>query len=292
MIRQQIVPKYTPLDNTLIIDGKYLAYRTKYSRGNNLSFKGINTGLFYGFFNTLKSVAKRFNPINTIIMWDSNSKNSIRKTQFEGYKQRKKNITPEELNEIIEFNKAYEELIEYCDTLGFASHILEGYEADDLIALWVNKFNNCTNVIITKDEDIYQCIKENTFIFDPDNKIKKDLKWFIKNYGIEPKNWKMVKGIGGCKSDTVPGVKNIGEKRAIEYILGKASDKIKEKIENHSEDILFYLSLVSLPHPTLYNYDLKFKTTKINMDKFFEFCQFFGLKKFIEEIYDFETYFS
>ena len=145
MIKQQLEPLYNYLDNTLIIDGKYLAYRTKYSKSGNLSYNGLRTGLFYGFFNTLRAMAKRFNPTNTVIMWDSDSKNSLRRKQFEGYKKRNENLTQKELEEIIEFDESYKELIDYCDSIGFASYMLEGYEADDLIALWVNKFNSCTN---------------------------------------------------------------------------------------------------------------------------------------------------
>ena len=69
-MQRKITPQLNSNDITMVVDGRYLCYRTKYSRGGNLSYNGVNTGVFYGFFNTLQSIANKHLVTNTVIMWD------------------------------------------------------------------------------------------------------------------------------------------------------------------------------------------------------------------------------
>ena len=269
----------------MIIDGRYLCYRTKYSRGGDLSYNGINTGVFYGFFNTLQSIANSNFITNTVIMWDI-SKVGVRNDEFEGYKNRGGDImTPEEMEEKAKFEAAYLFLTEFCEKIGFATYTLPMYEADDLIALWCKQFNKGTNIIITRDEDMYQLITENTYLYDPDKKIMKNLQWFKRTYGIEPEQWTEYKAIAGCKSDTVPGIPGMGEKRTLAYLKGDKT--FADKIEQHQDLYKLCYQLVVLPHPSLSNYWLPYKETKLIEDHFTQFCFECGMTSFIEKIHNF-----
>lgn len=294
MKRFHISPKESKKDITLIIDGKYLAYRTKYSKNNNQLFhNNIKTGLYYGFFNTLKSLGKQFNPVNTIIMWDSDSSQSVRKKTFPGYKKKDwSKLSEEEQFELKQFNEEYINLIDFCTSCGFAGYYLEGYEADDLIALYVRQFNHNTNIIVTKDEDMYQCLNNYSYIFDPDKKTKKTVHWFKKEYGIKIEDWIMVKALAGCKSDMIPGLPGIGEKTAIDIINGIASDKIKKKVGTSEAISLInaYLKLVTLPHPSLKEKILPFKLTKFKTEVFIELCQILNFKSFLDKLYEFDSF--
>jgi len=279
--------------NILILDGKYLAYRTKYSK-QNLSYNGIQTGLYFGFFNTLKKLGQKFFPVNTVIMWDSPSREGRRKQQFSEYKNRGKDwdtLTQEEKNSEIAFNEGVDILMTLCKELGFVNYILPYYEADDLIAIWVRDFIEFKNIVITRDEDMYQCLNKNTIIYDPDSKITKTSDWFQKNYKITPEEWTLVKALGGCKSDTVPGIPGVGEKTAIKYIKGEATEKVVEKIEvTYPHLFQKYYELVELPHADLKNVKIPYKQTKLNQDTFYDMCQRFGFYSFIETIYEFEPF--
>ena len=284
-MQRRITPQLNTNDITMIVDGRYLCYRTKYSRGGNLTYNGVNTGVFYGFFNTLQSIANNNFITNTVIMWDI-SKVGVRNDEFGGYKNRGTlPLTPEEMEEKRKFEEAYLYLTELCEQLGFATYTLPMYEADDLIALWCKQFSKGTNIIITRDEDMYQLITENTYLYDPDKKIMKNLQWFNRTYGIEPEQWIEYKAIAGCKSDTVPGVPGMGEKRTLAYLKGDKT--FADKIKQHQDLYDLCYRLVILPHPSLSNYWLPYKETRLIEDDFSEFCLEYGMTSFIEKIHNF-----
>ena len=284
-MQRRIKPKLDTNDITVIIDGRYLCYRTKYSRGGNLTYNNMNTGVFYGFFNTIQSVANKFYATNTVIMWDL-TKYGIRKQEFAGYKERdKKDLTPSEKKEKDQFEESYVFLMKISSKLGFASYALPGYEADDLIALWCKQYAKGTNVIITRDEDMYQLINENTFVYDPDKKIQKDLNWFRRTYEIEPEKWIEYKAIAGCKSDTVPGIPGMGEVRTLAYLKG--DPQWEEKIKKNEALYKMCYNLVILPHPSLEDYWLPYRETNLIEDEFTDFCFECGMVSFIEKIHKF-----
>jgi DNA polymerase-1 len=289
MKRYDLKVSFTPDDTILIIDGKYLIYRTQYSKNmGTLSYNDIKTGVYYGFFNTIRSLIQRFEPENLVIMWDGVG--SIRRDEYTGYKNRNnyKYLKPEQVNVLKEINKSYPFLMDTCETLGFASYILNGYEADDLIALFVKRFSNVNKIIITRDEDMYQCINKKTIVYDPDKKIKKNYNWFKEKYDIEPKQWALVKAYAGCKSDTVPGISGVGESRAIGIIKG--DPKVVAKLQEcNQEEIELWKRLTVLPHPNLKEMVLPYKITHINVSNFYDVCQQFNFRSLIEKMYQFET---
>ena len=252
-MQRKITPKLNFNDITMIVDGRYLCYRTKYSRQGGLSYRDMDTGVFYGFFNTIQSIANKFNVTNTVIMWDI-GKEGIRKEEFKDYKNREAPaMTPDEIEEKEKFESSYHYLVAFCDTLGFASYALPRYEADDLIALWCKQYSKGTNVIVTRDEDMYQLITENTFMYDPDKKIQKNLAWFKRTYNLEPEKWVEYKAIAGCKSDTVPGNPGRGEKRTLADERGE-DNKWEAAIEKNKALYLLCHNLVIRPHPSLNDY--------------------------------------
>lgn len=284
MQRIKLTPKLDKKDKTMVVDGRYLVYRTKYSRQVRLSYGGIETGIFYGFFNTLQSIANQFQVTNTIIAWDT-SKIGIRHDEYDGYKQRDVELSADEMEEKRKFEEAYIYLMSLCHLLGFASYTKTMYEADDMIALWCKTYRKGINIIITRDEDMYQLIDPNTFIYDPDGKKIKDKTWFEKEYGIGANLWAEYKAIAGCKSDTVPGIPGMGKKRTLAYLKG--DNQWKEKIEQNKALYMLCYNLVVLPHPSLNNYWLPYKQTKLDEDEFIKFCQEFGMKSFMEKIHNF-----
>jgi 5'-3' exonuclease len=291
LLPEMFVPASFPV---LLLDGKYLAYRTQYSTTGKLSYSGLRTGLYYGFFNTLQQLVKEFCPIYLVIMWDSPSRASMRKKEFPGYKDRDNwdKLTEEQKKEKKEFADAYENLIVICEDLGIASYMLEGYEADDLFALWIKRFSNVPVVIITRDEDMYQLLSETVSIYSPDDKINKTLKWFKKKYGIDPEVWPNIKAMGGCKSDTIPGLQGVGEETALKYYR---NEPVKKKGIDSEENIALvnkYYQLTKLPHPNIKNHYLPFKSSKLDRDKFFSFCQGMGFRSFIDNLNKFDALFD
>lgn len=279
--------KVNAADTILIIDGKYLVYRTQYSKQmSHLSHNGTKTGLYYGFFNTLKSLVNKFYPMNVVIAWDGVG--SVRRDEFSGYKVRNKDyLNDQQRSQIEMIDNEYPYLVAVCSSMGLAGYVMDGYEADDLIALFTKKFTEVNKIIISKDEDLFQLIDKTTSMYDPDRKIKKDLRWFRKTYDIEPEQWKLVKAYGGCKSDTVPGIKGVGEKTAIKII--KKDPKAINKLANADlEEVKLWQRLTSLPHPDLLDVNIPYKTTHLDMDQFIDMCQKLNFRSFMERLADFE----
>jgi DNA polymerase-1 len=290
--RLRLMTKRNPSAYTLIMDAKYLIYRSQYSpNAGNLSHEGTPTGLYYFFFNTVRQLVSKFNPINMVFMWDSNSEKSIRKKEFSGYKNRNnfKYMKPEQIAILERIKKEYPKIMDVCKKMGFAGYYLEGYEADDLIAMYVKQIKRTTDIIITRDEDMYQCIDDYTFIYNPDDKIKKTQSWFRRTYDLEPYQWGLVKAYGGCKSDTVPGIPGVGEKKAIDIINGCATEAIMKKVDEHKKEVNLYKRLTVLPHPNLKDHNMLYKKTKINIEEMSSFFQRMNMRSLLEKLVDFES---
>lgn len=287
MKRHRLKFNASSADCILIVDGKYLVYRTQYSKNvSKLSYNNINTGLYYGFFNTILSLINKFYPMNLVIMWDGVG--SVRRQEFPRYKNKdKKYLTEEQIDILEQIDAEYPNLVAMCATLGFAGYVLDGYEADDLIAVFTKKFTDINKVIISRDEDLYQLIDKTTSMYDPDRKLKKDLNWFKRTYDIEPEQWSLVKTYGGCKSDTVPGIPGVAEKTAIKII--KKDEKALKKLEKADKNELnLWSRLVTLPHNDLKNLRMPYKVTDINIELFLEMCYTYNFRSFLEKLSVFE----
>lgn len=141
-------------------------------------------------------------------------------------------------------------LYDVMNNLGFTSLRFNGFEADDIIADVCNKFPDDFKVIISTDEDLYQLLTENTVIYSGtkhhDKRMTKQL--FETKYGIEPKDWVMVKAIAGCYSDNIAGITSVGEKTAIAYLKQETSETINTKIKSQNYIVSKNLKLVQLPY--------------------------------------------
>lgn len=239
-------------------------------------------------------VAKEFKTGNIIIMWEGSSSKGFRKKMFKDYKvNRSENKSPEEIQEKIEFNKEANEMYEKCLSLGFVGYSLEGYEADDLIAYYCNLHPDEEIIIVSNDEDMYQClVHDNVTIYNIDKKKKKNKKWFKEEYGIHPDLWVMVKSVGGCKSDGVPGVPGVAEKTAIKYLLGTSSKNINDKIAQYSLDIKRNIELVKIPMDRIKQEDFYFlnKKTNLNKKKFIDLCFELDFRYFLDQITEFDIF--
>lgn len=273
---------------TLVVDGKYLVYRSQYGGNSaNLEYGGKLTGLYYMFFNTLRQLTYKFNPANMVIMWDGGR--NVRKDEYPTYKERNKNIKPEQLELMQRIKHEYPCIVSMCSRMGFAGYSLDGYEADDLIALFCQRFNYINKIIITRDEDMYQCLDSTTSIYSPDDKQRKNLEWFVKTYEINPNQWGIYKSLAGCNSDNVSGIPGVGEKTALEILKGTVNQKAMDKLETHKELWNLCKRLTVLPHPNLKNHRIKFKQTRININQMAMEFQKMGMRSLLEKLSDFKS---
>jgi DNA polymerase-1 len=293
--KRKTIPKRKQQITTLLVDLKYLAYRMRYTQGTKLTYEEVDTTIMFGVINSLLSAAKKFEINKCVICADVGSnEESRRREQYPEYKVKKYSqpLTQYDMELNTAFKEEYENLLEIFDDVGFGTNILPKYEADDLIALYCREHRDDEAIIIiTRDEDMYQCIDSNVSVFSPDDKVVKDLIWFEKEYGISPADWKYVKAMAGCKSDNVKGIHRIGEETALKYLREEATDKQVTKIDDEEETVNLCMSVVELPHKDVENLDYEFTVSDVDVAKLVKFCRRYGFKSILDDLNGFADYF-
>lgn len=219
-----------------------------------LGWKGRSTEVIYGFLNSVALLRKEFSTDNIAFCFDS--KTSKRRDLFPGYKRRRGRVLEDPAKA-----KSRKELHEQIDALrlrhlpsaGFtAVFYWPGLESDDIlaaIAKTVAGKRDQEAILVTSDSDLWQCLRANVHIYDPQKRIVLTAKHFIKLYKILPPQWLDVKVLAGCKTDEVPGIPGIGEITALKYVRGEFSSghPIHGKVLKNSDTLRRNIQLIKLP---------------------------------------------
>jgi len=214
----------------LVIDCNYLCHRALHST-HSLSHNGKPTGVAFGFFSTVLSIQETFRTPYVVFCWDQGP--SVRKTFLPTYKARRYRNDDEEARKLAKQYRFEARAIrtQYLPAVGFANNLYQlGLEADDWMAATARVIEDRGDqaVLVTADQDLFQCISPYVRFYNPATNKTITLQSFTKAYGIGPWQWADVKSIAGCSSDNVPGVRGVGEKTAIKFLLGKLKPTSKK----------------------------------------------------------------
>lgn len=282
----------------IVVDCNNLCHIALHTMGD-LSYREEATGVVFGFFRSLLTIANKFQSQNFYLCWDSRW--SIRQKIYPEYKmkriERKKEMTEVERRKYFSMVAQAKELhTEILPRLGFNNNFLRaGFESDDLMAYIVFNYDNDPYVdpledkwlMVTADNDMYQCL-DHCDIYNPQTKKMMDGTAFRKKYQISPRQWAMAKAIGGCSSDNVAGVQGVGDPKspssmALKFLRGelKPESKVYKRIEASTDIINRNLELVSLPLHGL-------RTPGLNANSFDarDFREFFDDKHFVSFLRD------
>lgn len=266
----------------LLIDSHSICHRAKHAM-KGLSYKEMQTGVIFGFLNSVLELAEKFNTMQLIFAWDS--KKSLRLEMYSGYKATKSvdktddEVVLERLSRP-QFTEIRDEIL---PELGFVNSFLQpGYEADDIIAdLVVNVSSPCT--VVSRDNDLYQLL-DHCNMYDIQAKSSVTKQGFKKTYGIEPSEWATVKSIAGCNTDTVEGIRGVGVITACKYLRGELKENTKAYQEIQSEEgqriIERNRKLVTLPLKGVERFTIQ-RQLPLKWDRFFEMCVKYGFKSFV-----------
>ncbi len=254
----------------LILDCNYLCHRTKHTTGG-LSYENKPTGVIYGFLKTVISFQEQFDTPYIVFCWDS--KTNKREEIYPAYKRQRKNRYKDLTDKEIQFEKEFRYQMKklrrkYLHRIGFKNiFVQKGYESDDIIAsICINLPMMDEAIIISSDKDLYQLISPKVVFYNPQKNKILTLQGFKKQYEIIPAQWIAVKCIAGCNTDEVAGIKGVGEKTIIKYLIGELKETTKafQKIEKQKEEFIdINHPLVALPFKgTMNPYLQKDKITK------------------------------
>jgi len=208
----------------IIVDGNYLAFRNFYGLAN-FRYRGIDTGMTYGFINTLLSIKKLYGG-KIHVAWDCGYKH--RQELYADYKANRVKLSKTQKNK---FDSQLSRTQDVLDMLGIEQVYKDGFEADDIIATLVKKLKG-KKLILTKDKDMHQLITDEVHILKNKKKgyevIDRDI--FFDSYGFEPSDMLYALAITGDTSDNIPGVDGIGMK-SVAKLLNKYGKDLRLFIE-------------------------------------------------------------
>ncbi len=268
----------------IVVDCNNVCYREAFKLGD-LSYNEKQTGIIFGFLREIYKLHKIYKTNSFIFCWDS--KESIRKKQYPGYKSKRADKREFDISIYEQFDLLRTRIL---PKIGFNNNfIIEGLESDDLIAEvvlytipWPGRI-----AIVSSDTDLYQLlIDPKIWMYNLNTKREFTNVDFTNKYRINPEEWIQVKAIAGCTTDEVKGIKGVGELTAIKYIKRELNKKCKAyKAIMEGEDIIHKnMQMVKLPHSDITKFPrIELKKDKLSIDGFIGVCQTFGFKSFMEE---------
>ena len=209
----------------------YRAYYGMTSAGNIAqNSKGLYTNAIYGFVRMMSSLIKS-NYDAILVAFDAGKK-TVRHELMKDYKAGRPPM-PDEFRMQIAYIK------EYLDIMRIKRYEQELYEADDIIGTMSLRAKNMGYHvdIYSSDKDLLQLIDDDVTVHLT-KKGMTDLedytpKTFLERYQIEYTQFIDLKALMGDKSDNLPGIAGIGEKKAVKYLQKYTS--LEGIIENKDE---------------------------------------------------------
>lgn len=273
-------------DVWLLIDSDYLCHRARWSMGD-LAWQGKPTGVIYGFLQAVLQLQDRFNTNNIAFCFDS--RYNKRKEIYPDYKTNRKNqklLTQQEEKFDDEFYKQIILLRKvYLPKIGFRNIFMQtGLESDDLIAQLVKDIRDNDIVIVSADEDLFQCIRGNVSVFNPQKHLRMTFQRFYKTYKVVPKEWITIKALAGCPSDNIKGLPNIGTKTMLKFLRSKLkpSTKAYETLTSPIAKLTLHqnIPLVELPFDGIKK--MKLREDHISKNGWRSVCKKLGFKSLID----------
>ena len=291
------------MKRAVLLDVSAIMYRAYFA---NMNFRTKNepTGAVYGFINTLLSIIKEFNPDYMAAAFDV-KRSSLKRTEiYSDYKSNRQS-TPEDLVAQIP------RIEEVLDAFNINRYRIESYEADDVLGSIAKKIarDDLEVIIVTGDKDLSQLVEKNITIALLGKGSEGEKFGMLRttedvvNYlGVIPEKIPDLFGLIGDKSDGIPGVTKIGEKKALAIFSKYDSlEKIYENIDDlkniegigpsliknliNEKDIAF-LSRELAKIFTNLDINVEEENLKDSMDKekLYELCKILEFKMFIKKL--------
>jgi len=255
-----------------LIDGSGLVYRAFFAIRNLNTSSGEPVNALYGLSRMLTKLLKEtVEKDDLVVFFLDRARKTFRTEMYQDYKANRAAM-PDELR----FQMGFVEAL--VKAFGIQVLSVENVEADDLIATFINRFDQDADQfeVVTSDKDLFQLINEKVRILRAEKGVTQlklyDRNAFREKFGFEPPHMVDYLSLMGDASDNIPGIKGIGEKRAKELIcefgtleaiynnLDKISQANRKRLEESRENGFLSKKLVQLKDDV----DLKDPYSQIN----------------------------
>ncbi|MDD5823639.1 MAG: DNA polymerase I [Firmicutes bacterium] len=275
----------------ILIDGNSLLFRAYFAMRPMVTSTGIHTQGIFAFINMLNKIIADYQPDYMAVAFDMKDP-TFRHKEYSEYKAGRQQTPIELLSEIPYMHRVLE-------AMNIAVFQQSGYEADDIIGTIAAQASakGIKTMVISGDKDELQLIDENTSVLINKKGMSEfdlyDIDKMKERYNLTPSQFIDLKGLMGDKSDNIPGIPGVGEKKGIalleqygslesviehaDEIKGKLGENVRANID--SAKLSKWLATINTSAPIEFTFDgIKFgapDTTKlIEIYKELEFNSF------------------
>ncbi len=191
-----------------LIDGSSYIYRAYHAIRGLSTRSGFPTNAIFGFANMLLKVLREHRPSFAAMVLDAPGP-TFRHEAYPAYKATRPPM-PEDL--VVQIPR----IDEVIEAFRFPTLRLSGYEADDIIATLVRRYEGTVDrvVIVSSDKDLMQLVSDKVLMLDTmkDRWVGRDE--VREKFGVDPSRVSDVLALMGDASDNVPGMAGVGPKTA------------------------------------------------------------------------------
>ena len=204
------------MTKTLLVDGNNLI-KIGFHGVKDFFHSGKHIGGVWYFIDTLRKFILNENFDKVVVFWDGDGNSSARKILYPQYKENRKKVLLEHVESSLLEQK--ERVKQYLEELFIRQVVIDGNEADDLIAYYCQISTDENKTIFSGDRDLTQLISDDVQIYLPDKKqfYKKGDKIKLGDIELPHYNVKVCKIFVGDKSDNITGIQLLGEKTLVKF---------------------------------------------------------------------------
>ncbi len=257
----------------MVVDSHALIHRAYHALPPLKSEKGEVVNAVYGFLLVFFKAIKDLNPDYIVAAFDL-PEPTFRHEEFEDYKAQRPEA-PEELTQQIPKVK------EMVRSFGVPVFEQAGFEADDILGtlsdLVHEQHPDLEVVLVSGDLDTMQLVEEKTKVYTLKKGVKDtviyDEEAVRERYDLEPDQLIDFKALKGDPSDNIPGVPQVGKKRATKLLkefgtleqlyealeqgqVSSISERIEEILKENKEQAFFSKKLVTIRTDVPLEFDL------------------------------------
>jgi 5'-3' exonuclease len=215
-------PRYSgkteKIQNTLLVDGNALFKTGFFGAKDNYNQDGQHIGGLYQFLTMLRKMLTDDLYHRVYVFWDGNYSGKLR---YEIYKDYKKDRGKDFINgtQPIDISELSQRKLvwDYLNEMYIRQLKHEIIEGDDFIAYYcLTKKPNEKITICTNDNDLTQFVSDDIKVYSLNLKIYLDTNNFSEYFCHHKSNTVLMKTMTGDKSDTIKGIKGLGEPTLLE----------------------------------------------------------------------------
>ena len=234
-------------DRILIIDGLNTFIRS-FAVNPSTNEDGIHVGGMTGFMHSIGYAIRNIRPTRVIICFDGKGGSQRRRKIFPDYKGNRrvrKHLTRANTfqsidDERISMSQQMNRLTQYLETLPLTTLAPENIEADDAMAYICEQvYPKSQCILMSTDRDFLQLVSDRVQVWSPTKKKMYVGETIREEFGLESKNFIILKCITGDGSDNIPGIRGAGIKslqKRLPILFGENQIQLSDVLEYVKEN--------------------------------------------------------